>query len=439
MPGVVRELRFDNASGDTSPVVRENLETGTLAIADGVAPGTTYTVTALVPPERSDEELRGLPIVETGSDFELEVLPPQINNLAADITEGIDFGWGQVAAVRDRFTATGFYDKSTNTPPGHSYFRLAQFLADPDEIIGFEEQYAAGAAVVTRIAGLPTRVVAGFEIPADRYAGGVAEVRSGDASAWIEVRVEGVGWVPVSVTPPRSREPDTEAAVTPDQQVATPNPPPPPQVPPDIDVVNENRELEEPVEEEEEEEKEDDASVGGGIGLLGWIGVGVGILIGMFAAFCAIVVAWKYRRMRRRREAAVPSLRIAGGVERGRRPLRRGGRADRPPLDTPRDGAGLHRQRTERQHGRAASARTRRHRRSRRLPRRGARRRRIRRSVAVSRRRGARPARRPVPAPAGPDAARPATAVPPRRVATGPSGRRDGPRSPPTDEAETDA
>ena len=253
-----------------------------------------------------------LPILETGSDFDLEVLPPQINNLAADITEGIDFGWGQVAAVRDRFTATGFYDKSTNTPPGHSYFRLAQFLADPDEIIGFEEQYAAGAAVVTRIAGLPTRVVTGFEIPADRYAGGVAEVRSGDASAWIEVRVEGVGWVPVSVTPPRSREPDTQAAVTPDQQVATPNPPPPPQVPPDIDVVNENRELEEPVEEEEEEEKEDDASVGGGIGLFGWIGVGVGILVGMFAAFCAIVVAWKYRRMRRRREAAVPSLRIAG-------------------------------------------------------------------------------------------------------------------------------
>ena len=77
-------------------------------------------------------------------------------------------------------------------------------------------------------------------------------------------------------------------------------------------MVTENQELEEPVEEEEEEEKEDDAAVGGGIGLLGWIGVGVGILVAMFAAFCAIVVAWKYRRMRRRRDAAVPSLRIAG-------------------------------------------------------------------------------------------------------------------------------
>ena len=89
-------------------------------------------------PRSARPERRGAarthPIVETGSDFDLEVLPPQINNLAADITEGIDFGWGQVAAVRDRFTSTGFYDKSTNTPPGHSYFRLAQFLADPDEI-----------------------------------------------------------------------------------------------------------------------------------------------------------------------------------------------------------------------------------------------------------------------------------------------------------------
>ena len=312
VPGAVRELRFDVAAGDAAPLVRENLETGTLAIAAGVAPGTTYTITAFVPPEPSDDELRSRPIVETGSDFDLEVLPPQINNLAADITEGIDFGWGQVAAVRDRFTATGFYDKSTNTPPGHSYFRLAQFLADPDEIIGFEEQYAAGAAVVTRIAGLPTRVVAGFEIPADRYVGGVAEVRSGDASAWIEVRVEGVGWVPVSVTPPRSREPNTEAAVTPEQQVATPNPPPPPQVPPDIDVVNENRELEDPVEEEEEEEEDEDAATGGGMGLLGWVAVGAGVLVALLVTFCCVVVAWKYRRMRRRREAAVASLRIAG-------------------------------------------------------------------------------------------------------------------------------
>ncbi|HWM21679.1 MAG TPA: transglutaminaseTgpA domain-containing protein [Ilumatobacteraceae bacterium] len=312
VPGVVRELRFDDLAGATAPLVRENIETGTLAIADGVAPGTTYTVTALVPPERSDDELTTYPIEETGSDFDLEVLPPQINNLAADITEGIDFGWGQVAAVRDRFTATGFYDKSTNTPPGHSYFRLAQFLADPDETIGFEEQYAAGAAVVTRIAGLPTRVVAGFEIPADRYTNGVAEVRSGDASAWIEVRVEGVGWVPVSVTPPRSREPDTEAAITPEEQVATPNPPPPPQVPPDVDVVSENRELEEPVEEEEEEEEDEDAVDGAGIGLLGWLGIGAGVLLGLLVAFCVVVVAWKRRRMRRRREAPEPSLRIAG-------------------------------------------------------------------------------------------------------------------------------
>jgi hypothetical protein len=166
--------------------------------------------------------------------------------------------------------------------------------------------------MVTRIAGLPTRVVAGFEIPADRYAGGVAEVRSGDASAWIEVRVEGVGWVPVSVTPPRSREPDTEAAVTPEEQVATPNPPPPPQVPPDVDVVSENRELEEPVEEEEEDDEDEDVVDGAGIGLRGWLAIGAAGLIVLFIAFCVIVVAWKHRRMRRRREAPEPSLRIAG-------------------------------------------------------------------------------------------------------------------------------
>ena len=48
-----------------------------------------------------------------------------------------------MAAIRDLFRSEGFYDKSTRVPPGHSYYRLAQFLADPEQIVGYEEQYAA--------------------------------------------------------------------------------------------------------------------------------------------------------------------------------------------------------------------------------------------------------------------------------------------------------
>ena len=138
-------------------------------------------------------------------------------------------------------------------------------------------------------------------------------MRSGDASAWIEVKVDGIGWVPVSVSPPRSREPDAETAVASEEQVATPNPPPPPQVPPDVDVFTENEELEEPVEEDEEEDEEDDEAAGAsGIGTLGWVAIGVGSSLLLVAIACGTIIVWKRRRTRRRREAADPAARIAG-------------------------------------------------------------------------------------------------------------------------------
>jgi len=321
VPGEARQIDFDESSspdGSTSddapaPTLVQNQRSNTLAVTEGVHDGMTYTVSALAEPDRTDEELRAATIDVTPAGVDLEALPPQIRNLAADVTEGIDHGWGQVAAIRDLFHDEGFYDKTTRVPPGHSYYRLAQFLADPEQIVGYEEQYAAAAALIGRIAELPVRVVVGYEIEPDRYVDGVAEVRSGDASAWIEVRVDGVGWVPVSVSPPRSREPDAETAVASEDQVATPNPPPPPQVPPDVDVFTENQELEEPVEDDDKDDDEqDETAAGGGIGTLGWVAIGTsGILVLLLAAGGAVVV-WKRGRTRRRRHAADPADRIAG-------------------------------------------------------------------------------------------------------------------------------
>ena len=92
---------------------------------------------------------------------------------------------GHIVRLRDA-CAQGFYVVDEQVPPGHSYYRIDQFLADPDRIFGYEEQYAATAALIGRIADLPTRVVVGYEIPADRYVDGVADVRRNDITAWIE-------------------------------------------------------------------------------------------------------------------------------------------------------------------------------------------------------------------------------------------------------------
>jgi len=319
VPGAARTVQFDDSvvstEGDaapTSPRLVENAETNTLAVTSGLHDGLGYTVTALAPPDPTDEELRADDLAVVPEAVDLEALPPQIRNLAADVTEGIDHGWGQVAAIRDLFSGEGFYDKTTRVPPGHSYFRLAQFLDDPDQIVGYEEQYAAAAALIARIAELPVRVAVGFEVEPERYVDGVAEIRAGDASAWIEVRADGVGWVPVSVSPPRSREPQSENAVASEDQVATPNPPPPPQVPPDVDVFSDNEEVEEPVEDDDEDDDTDDESTGGGIGTLGWTLIGTGTATLLLLGAAGAIVAWKQRRTRRRREAPDAADRVAG-------------------------------------------------------------------------------------------------------------------------------
>ena len=123
--------------------VRENLQTGTLALTTGFRPAPP-TRSARLPPQQTDAELTDRVDLLPATD-DLDVLPPSVRNLAADLVEGIDPGWAQVAAVRDSFRTTGFYDSDADVPPGHSYFRLSEFLADPDRIVGYEEQYAAAA------------------------------------------------------------------------------------------------------------------------------------------------------------------------------------------------------------------------------------------------------------------------------------------------------
>jgi transglutaminase-like putative cysteine protease len=290
--------------------VRENLRTGTLAVTTGLPAGTTYEISARLPTTAADGDLAAAAVDLLPPSADLDVLPPAVRNLAADLVEGVDPGWAQMAEMRDQLRSTGFYDSSEMVPPGHSYFRLAEFLADPDRIIGYEEQYAAAAAVMARAARLPVRVVVGYVIPPDRYTDGTAEVRAGDISAWVEVRVDEHGWVPVDVTPDRSREPSADQQGTSFEDVAVPNPPPPPQPPPDLQVVSEQDEDE--VDEPAEDEEEQATSASGGIGWQGWTAIGAGAALGLLFVLAAIVLVVKARRLQRRRTAGRAALRIVG-------------------------------------------------------------------------------------------------------------------------------
>lgn len=303
--GVPRQLELPAALDP-----RMNLGTGTVALPRGVANGLSYELRSAVAPEVTEQQLRDAEITPVDRSEELELLPPPVRNLAADLVEGRDAGWDQMASIRDAFVNGGFYDASPDTPPGHSYGRIATMLDDPTRVIGFEEQYTAAAAVMAQVAGLPVRVVVGYELPADAWRNGRAEVTANDISAWVELDAGELGWVPVDVTPDRSRVPDpaSEGATT--QEIAIPNPPPPPPPPPNVEPP---RQRDDEIDDEPMEPIR--FSIGDSLGLAPWAVVAVGVAgvpIGLLALFALVVVGWKALRRRRRRTRPSPTARIAG-------------------------------------------------------------------------------------------------------------------------------
>lgn len=75
---------------------------------------------------------------------------------------------------------------------------LADFLFNTRK--GFCEHYAAAFTYLMRAAGLPARVVAGYQGGELNPVGNYLEVRQSDAHAWSEVWLEGYGWQRVDPT-----------------------------------------------------------------------------------------------------------------------------------------------------------------------------------------------------------------------------------------------
>ena len=311
-PGWATAVDIHDGPDAGAATVRANLRTGTLALASGVRTNMTYDITAYEQAELTDDELADSTVHTAEPGHDLDGLPPPVKNLAADLFEGKDPGWQDVISVRDDFRGSGFYDSSPSSPPGHSFFRLAEFVSDPQRIVGYEEQYAAAAAVLLRTASIPVRVVVGYRIPDDRWVNGTAAVHAGDISAWIEVHIDGHGWVAADITPDRTRTPTTNQQGTVFEDVAVPNPPPPPQLPPNVEVITDDSERD-----DADEPDTDHVMVEGDVAVAGLrpgiiaAGAGIGSTL-LVALLGCIVILVKWLRRRRRRAAAVPATRVAG-------------------------------------------------------------------------------------------------------------------------------
>jgi transglutaminase-like putative cysteine protease len=120
----------------------------------------------------------------------------QVYRLARDLTDDAPTTYDAVKAVERHFE-TGF--EYTEAPPQREAPLRAFLLRDR---VGYCQQFSGAMALMLRMAGIPSRVVAGFSPGApDRDRDGVYQVRDLDAHSWVEVYFPGIGWVPFDPTP----------------------------------------------------------------------------------------------------------------------------------------------------------------------------------------------------------------------------------------------
>ncbi len=128
---------------------------------------------------------------------------PRTLEFAREMRESAATDTAFILNVLERFTNEEYF--YTLEPPPLGRNPVDRFLFDTQR--GFCEHYASAFAVMMRAAGIPSRIVLGYQGGELNPLGDYLIVRQSDAHAWTEVWLEGVGW----------RRVDPTAAVAPER------------------------------------------------------------------------------------------------------------------------------------------------------------------------------------------------------------------------------
>jgi hypothetical protein len=127
--------------------------------------------------------------------------------LAREVTRGARSDFERATLLQHWFRDSGTFTYSTDVTAGHTDLQLADWLTEEtsqDYRTGYCEQFAASMAVLGRALNVPSRVVWGFT-PGDEITqsdGTTAiVVRDNNAHAWVEMWMDGFGWVKFDPTP----------------------------------------------------------------------------------------------------------------------------------------------------------------------------------------------------------------------------------------------
>jgi len=303
--GLPTAVSFDGTrSTDLGADLYVNETTGTMVDPLGLAKGDAYTVDAVVPAPPSLDALGSAELVRDSgtSSYRLEAAAQAARTFVGTETHPV----AQVRLIRDKLRAGGvFSDGLEGQPPspaGHGAWRIAELLSG-DRHIGDDEQFAVAAALMIRSLGYASRVVLGFYPDKGADTTGAVDLHGTDAHAWVEVDVQGVGWVPVEVTPDENQVPEAQDPRSNRQPQATvvqePPTPKEPAIAPQPPLAQES----------DTPQQEEGIDYGLYVRLAVAIGVPVLLLIGPLV----LIVVLKSRRRRRRLTARDPAARVSGG------------------------------------------------------------------------------------------------------------------------------
>ncbi len=130
-----------------------------------------------------------------------------VRNLARDITADGTTRFEKALILEAWLRDPEVFTYSSDVSTGHSSLDLAEWLLEPESTnfrTGYCEQFATAMAVMARTLGLPSRIVLGFtpgDVQTQADGSEVVVVRERNAHAWVELWMDGQGWVRFDPTP----------------------------------------------------------------------------------------------------------------------------------------------------------------------------------------------------------------------------------------------
>jgi hypothetical protein len=154
--------------------------------------------TANVPPLENKDRYLQLP----------QNLDPRVADLAREITKDGTTPYEKASLIESYLRRKYRYTLNLTWTPGPQ--PLPMFLFDAKT--GHCEYFASAMAILGRAAGIPTRLVNGFQMGEFNPVGSDYIVRESDAHSWVEAYFPERGWTEFDATPPDLRPAATDIA-----------------------------------------------------------------------------------------------------------------------------------------------------------------------------------------------------------------------------------